>query len=127
MVLDSLNFNKNQKRWDDDVFKTLEITPEKMDDFVERLKHFKKHFTDVDLMLFFSPPRHKFKSDDRFKMIEKMGQRIQKECPKTYFHNLYQLDYQDFYYLDNCHFNKYGAWRYTDTIYRLIQNYYLTK
>jgi len=116
VILDSAGFNIIDSRWNNDVFKTIDITKEKVDDFVNRLEKFKNTFPEPVLVISFSPPQNRFKNDERQAMVTYLSKRILKNCPKTYFYDNFTLNFDNNLYLDNCHFNSFGANQYTDIL-----------
>ena len=121
-------FNVTATRWEDDAYALFKMNAGNIANYIVDLKTLvRSHDEHARLMISFSPVRRKFYNRSRSEMVAKLGMLIRTNCPNVIFFNLYDRDYPDSQFADNCHFNSAGAKRYTRELVDSIRAYQLIK
>jgi hypothetical protein len=114
VVFSDSAFAIDSVRWNSDEYARWSVDSAKMKDYVRRLKEITSSHQGYErIVLSFSPVRRVFYNKKRSGMVAYLGRMIRDSCPNVAFINLYDRDYPDSIYVDNSHFNRKGANRYT--------------
>lgn len=110
-------FTYDSLRWNADEFVKWGVDSARLKAYVSRLKELtRSHHGYSRIIISFSPVRRKFYSAGRSGMIAYLGGLIRENCPDVTFFNLFDRDYPDSVFADNCHFNVLGAGRFTGEV-----------
>jgi len=117
VLLNDSNFHVRAARWNMDEFKREQVDTAKLNHFVAVLKGIiNSHKKDNKIIITFSPGRRVFYNKEKSNMVLKLALLLKEQCPSVTFINRYDTDYPDNLYVDNCHFNRSGATKFTGEV-----------
>ena len=124
VIFSDSGFHISDNRWNADVFASFGVDSAKVLRFVKNLQYLmESHHGYKEIMLSFSPNRRIFYNRTRSETIAYLGQLIHEKCPNALFFNMYDHNYPDSLYADNCHFNARGARRFGRELIDSMQQY----
>jgi hypothetical protein len=116
-LLSDSGFVLKPQRWNLDMYKYVKFDTTMLTKFVADIKNaIGPQPNNVRILLAFSPGRRIFYNVERSKMVVKLGDMLKKSCPNVIFLNLFDQNYPDELFVDNCHMNRKGADRFTQEI-----------
>ncbi len=117
VLLNDSNFHVRAARWNMDEFKKEQVDTAKLNHFVAVLKEITdSHKKDNKIIITFSPGRRVFYNQEKSNMVLKLALLLKEQCPDISFISRYDADYPDNLYVDNCHFNRSGATKFTGEV-----------
>jgi hypothetical protein len=117
VLLNDANFRVRPARWNMDEFKKEQVDTAKLNHFVAVLKGIiDSHKKDNKIIITFSPGRRIFYTQEKSNMVLKLASLLKEKCPDINFINKYDANYPDNLYVDNCHFNRSGATKFTGEV-----------
>ncbi len=123
VLFSDLNFNIDSARWNLDNFKANGIDDAKLAEFVLASKEIiESHPKHRKIIITFSPARRVFYNKVRSLYVYRLGLLLKVHCPSVIFINEYDTYFDDRLFVDNCHFNRSGATKFTGNIIDILKN-----
>lgn len=117
VLLADSGFHKRLKRWTNDDYKAEKLNLAMVKAYVAELKEtIASHKKNTKIIITFCPGRRPFYNKERSDMVLKFAALLKQECPSVIFINRFDADYHDNFFVDNVHYNRSGATKFTGEV-----------